>query len=163
MVILGGGAVSYERGTPVGRTPHTDELMAFGGLVLDYRILAGRDFFIDNLLVRIHLTVEMIGLTGLAPWEFAFSFPGNLTSCRMTFLIGRTPNTDELMTLGRLVLDHRVLAHTARPAESDGVVAGASGRRVVHWSVPHCHLPTRPSSIQGYLAHKRTPLPRTLQ
>ena len=29
-----------------------------------------RDFFIDNLLVRIHLIVEMIKWTGLAPWEF---------------------------------------------------------------------------------------------
>ena len=26
-----------------------------------------RDFFIDNLLVRVHLIIEMIGWTGLAP------------------------------------------------------------------------------------------------
>jgi len=29
-----------------------------------------REFFIDNLLVRIHFIIEMIGWTGLAPWEF---------------------------------------------------------------------------------------------
>ena len=29
-----------------------------------------REFFIDNLLVRIHCIIEMIKWTGLAPWEF---------------------------------------------------------------------------------------------
>jgi len=28
-----------------------------------------REFFIDNLLVRIHLIIAMIRWTGLAPWE----------------------------------------------------------------------------------------------
>ena len=42
-----------------------------------------REFFIDNLLVRIHFIIVMIRWTGLAPWEFEFSFPGSLTS---TFL-----------------------------------------------------------------------------
>ena len=45
--------------------------------------LAQRDFFIDNLLVRIHFIIDMIWWTGLAPWEFEFPFPGSLTS---TFL-----------------------------------------------------------------------------
>ena len=31
-----------------------------------------RDFFIDNLLVRIHLIIEMILVDRLAPWEFEF-------------------------------------------------------------------------------------------
>ena len=44
-----------------------------------------REFFIDNLLVRIHFINEMIWWTGLAPWEFEFPFPGSLTS---TFLAG---------------------------------------------------------------------------
>ena len=35
---------------------------------------------IDNLLVRIHFIIVMIRWTGLAPWEFAFPFPGSLTS-----------------------------------------------------------------------------------
>jgi hypothetical protein len=38
-----------------------------------------RGFFIDNLLVRIHLTIEMIWWTGFALWEFEFPFPGSLT------------------------------------------------------------------------------------
>ena len=42
-----------------------------------------REFFIDNLLVRIHFITVMIRWTGLAPWEFEFPFPGSLTS---TFL-----------------------------------------------------------------------------
>ena len=33
-----------------------------------------REFFIDNLLVRIHLIIVMIRWTGLAPWEFEFPF-----------------------------------------------------------------------------------------
>ena len=50
-------------------------------------ILAGgkveREFFIDNLLVRIHFIIVMIRWTGLAPWEFEFPVPGSLPS---TFL-----------------------------------------------------------------------------
>jgi len=42
-----------------------------------------REFFIDNLLFRIHFIIVMIRWTGLAPWEFAFPLPGSLTS---TFL-----------------------------------------------------------------------------
>jgi hypothetical protein len=34
-----------------------------------------RDFFIDNLLVRIHVIIVMIWWTGLAPWEFEYPFP----------------------------------------------------------------------------------------
>ena len=44
------------------------------------------EFFTDNLLVRIHFTIEMIWWTGLASWVFEFPFPGSLTS---TFLGGR--------------------------------------------------------------------------
>ena len=39
-----------------------------------------RAFFIDNLLVRIHLIIEVIWRTGLAPWEFEFPVPGILIS-----------------------------------------------------------------------------------
>ena len=41
------------------------------------------EFFIGNLLVRIHFIIVMIRWTGLAPWEFEFPFPGSLPS---TFL-----------------------------------------------------------------------------
>ena len=34
-----------------------------------------REFFIDNLLARIHFIVVMIRWTGLAAWEFDFPFP----------------------------------------------------------------------------------------
>jgi hypothetical protein len=43
-----------------------------------------RDFFIDNLLVRIHFFIEMIRWTGLAPWKFEFPLPGSLTSTFLT-------------------------------------------------------------------------------
>ena len=36
-----------------------------------------REFFIDNLLVRVH---RCFWCTGLAPWEFEFPFPGSLIS-----------------------------------------------------------------------------------
>ena len=32
-----------------------------------------REFFIDNLLVRVHFIIEMVWRTGLAPCEFEFS------------------------------------------------------------------------------------------
>ena len=37
-----------------------------------------KEFFIDNLLVRIHFIIEMIRWTGLAPWEFEFPFPASI-------------------------------------------------------------------------------------
>jgi len=43
-----------------------------------------REFFTDNLLVRIHFIIVMIRWTGLAPWELELPFPGSLTS---TFLV----------------------------------------------------------------------------
>ena len=39
--------------------------------------LPEREFFIDNLLVRIHFIIVIIRWTGLAPWEFEFPFPGS--------------------------------------------------------------------------------------
>ena len=51
-------------------------------------LVSEREFFIDNLLVRIHLIIVMIRWTGLAPWEFEFPFPGSRTS---TFLGARSP------------------------------------------------------------------------
>ena len=48
----------------------------------------GSEFFIDNLLVRIHCIIVMIKWTGLASWEFEFPFPGSLTST-----LGQPPNS----------------------------------------------------------------------
>ena len=39
-----------------------------------------REFFIDDLLVRIHFIIVIIRLTGLAPWEFEFPFSVSFTS-----------------------------------------------------------------------------------
>jgi len=47
-----------------------------------------REFFNDNLLVRIHVIIMMIRWTGLASWEFEFLFSGSLTS---TFLLTLDP------------------------------------------------------------------------
>ena len=44
-----------------------------------------REFFIDNLLVRIHFIIVVNRWTGLAPWEFEFPFPGSLTSTFLGF------------------------------------------------------------------------------
>ena len=52
------------------------------------RVPAERELCIDNLLVRIHFIIEMIWWTGLAPWEFEFTFPGSLIStCLVLFLL----------------------------------------------------------------------------
>ena len=37
-----------------------------------------REFFVDNLLVRIHFIIVIIRWTGLAPWEFEFHFQAAL-------------------------------------------------------------------------------------
>ena len=42
----------------------------------------GRDFFVNNLLVRIHLIIVMIRWTGLVSWEFEFPFPAPPPSTR---------------------------------------------------------------------------------
>ena len=42
--------------------------------VLALVTVTGREFFIDNLLVRIRFIIVMIRWTGLAPWEFEFPF-----------------------------------------------------------------------------------------
>ena len=56
-----------------------------------------REFFVDNLQVRIHFIMVMIRCTGLAPWVFEFPFPGSLTS---TFLaLQPTPLLDRASPL----------------------------------------------------------------
>jgi len=41
-----------------------------------------REFFIDNILVRIHFIIVVIRWTGLAPWEFEFPLTRcNVASC----------------------------------------------------------------------------------
>ena len=59
-------------------------------LVLQHVLRGEREFFIDNLPVRIHFIIVMIRWTGLAPWEFEFPFSSSHTS---TFLVlrGKAP------------------------------------------------------------------------
>jgi len=53
-----------------------------------------REFFIDNLLVRIHFIIDMILVDRpFAPWEFEFPFPGSLI---FTFL-GQAPTSVSLL------------------------------------------------------------------
>jgi len=59
-----------------------------------------KEFFIDNLLVRIHFIIVMIRWTGLAPWEFEFPFPGSPTS---TFLVPPGKLREHLITFQRLL------------------------------------------------------------
>ena len=62
--------------------------------------LGEREFFIDNLLVRIHLIIEMIWWTGLAPWEFEFPFPGS-PAWASRICIKSHKNKESLGTLSR--------------------------------------------------------------
>ena len=64
-------------------------------------VIQEREFFIDNLLVRIHSIIEMTW-TGLAPWEFEFPFPCSQIS---TFLCG-VPNTALLDVIQAVIGGH---------------------------------------------------------
>ena len=64
--------------------PNAPRRGAARGLHLRGRARVEREFFIDNLLVRIHVILEMFWWIGLAPWEFELPFPGSRLS---TFLV----------------------------------------------------------------------------
>jgi len=66
MVVLGGVAVSYERGTPVHMLGGPESVLVRAPCPAPLE----RGFFIDDLLVRIHYIIVMVKWTGLAPWEF---------------------------------------------------------------------------------------------
>ena len=86
-----------------------------------------REFFIDNLLVRIHFIIEMIWWTGLAPWEFEFPFPGSLTS---TFQEGgaRLRRTDRVVeALSR----KSVILCKATPVILHGVVSPELSKKML--------------------------------
>ena len=52
-----------------------------------------RDLFVDNLLIRIRFIIVIIWWTGLAQWEFKFTFSGSLTA---TFLGNLLPKIVKL-------------------------------------------------------------------
>ena len=65
-----------------------------------------RDFFIDNLLVRIHFSILMIRWSGLARWESEFSFPGSPTSIfpclwSVQFVFGTASRGGRILSSGR--------------------------------------------------------------
>jgi len=61
-----------------------------------------REFFIDNLLVRIHFIIEMIWWTGLAPWKFELPFPGSLI---YTFLVEEEKGLGPRPVVGEAVVE----------------------------------------------------------
>ena len=63
--------------------PSVGRLQAVSAWCLKPYVPVERQFFIENLLVRIHFIIVMIRWTGLAPWDFEFPLSGSLTS---TFL-----------------------------------------------------------------------------
>jgi hypothetical protein len=62
--------------------------------------LQEREFFIDDLLFRIHFIIVMIRWTGPAPWQFEFPFPGSLTSA----FLGRAATSLSQDRLSDLIL-----------------------------------------------------------
>jgi len=64
-----------------------------------------REFFIDNLLVRIHFIIGMIRWTGLASWEFEFPLQENIA-----------------MTLERMAKSHVVDSSTPPPLSRERVL-----------------------------------------
>jgi len=104
-----------------------DQILALTVLYLPYsldsvRAVDGhsrvREFFIDNLLVRVHFIIVMIRWTGLAPWEFKFPFPGSLTStfrsrCRQKQQMKAMIESAIRNGRGGLVFEaHRLLHHS---------------------------------------------------
>jgi len=62
-----------------------------------------REFFIDNLLVRIHFIIVMIRWTGLAPREFESPFPGSLTSTFLDIRLIHLLEEERMPDLARLM------------------------------------------------------------
>ena len=78
-------------------------------------IIEVREFFIANLLVRIHFSIETIWWTGFVPWEFETPFLGSLLSTlldpkrsgqAMDVMIWRMPD-------GKLVPSFSSLLHSS--------------------------------------------------
>jgi len=94
MVVLGGWAFSFERSTPVFARHRAPGCCGWRRGV--WRSLARpgrREFFIDNLLVRIHFIIVMIRWTGLAPWEGTWML--RLEAGRLAASCAPGPEADE--------------------------------------------------------------------
>jgi len=84
-----GGQRLLQKGVCQGRVVGTETVLAVavsairgtsGNCVCPRGRSSEREFAIDNLMVRIHLIIEMIWWTGLALWEFKFPFPNSLST-----------------------------------------------------------------------------------
>ena len=76
------GAINSKLWCRVGpESSHTVVVWAFSAVLLQVssRLPWTENSLLTNPLVRIHLTIDMIWSTGLAPWEAYFSFPCSLT------------------------------------------------------------------------------------
>jgi len=79
----------------------------------NWAVMREREFFIDNLLVRIHCIIVMIRWTGLAPWEFEFPFPGSqrtvVTCHRSTLSTAKTKEQMAVVTCHRSHVETLIL------------------------------------------------------
>ena len=88
-------------------------------------ICAERDFFIDNLLVRIHFIIEMIRWTGLAPCNL----PSQSLFSRISYILRRKKTHAKIL---------RIEANTATMYYSGlhtGRVVGCTEGWTLHWRV----------------------------
>jgi len=67
-----------------------------------FQVVGKREFGFDNLLVRIHFIIVMTGWTGLAPCEFEFLFPSQLTSTLLVACRGNAKAHEFGVRLGAL-------------------------------------------------------------
>jgi len=91
-------------------------------------VVEEREFFIENLLARIHFIIEMIWWTGLAPWEFEFP-------CISTLLVARCVRTSptrlrvmEEFICCRIVMASVTFVNPANKAELTNVSANKAER-----------------------------------
>ena len=84
--------------------------VSLGHLLAKEEMRLERDFFIDNLLVRVPCIIVMIRWTGLAPWEFGFPFPGS----RVSTFLGLVPPVHFAppLLLAAVVLNLRILVYS---------------------------------------------------
>ena len=103
LVVAGRGTAVKERPGAVGG----NSMRTTDSQVFPQRL---RELFIYNLLVRIHFIIVMMRWTGLAPWEFEFSFPGSLTSIFLGSVRNPTNCRPILPPAAKLLRDSRFLA-----------------------------------------------------
>ena len=89
-----------------------------------------RKVFIDNFLVRIHFIIEMIRLTGLAPWDFEFPLPGSLTSTFLTVArshVNPNESSNSCVSCSRFITSFLHLTWTGLGAHANVAAADKQG------------------------------------